>query len=510
MSQPEIHRLVQSESCEIVDLNRPFSNFDYVEDHFGGNDAIRRLFSLSRRNHCNILVREDIPASGLIENENNEIYGMYSNFEMRKLIRLTFWREFDERRPNQNNLVGYAILKRDVVADMAVDRWHVFESVMPKYRHPHNCVPASRNYRVSVDGNEFSVNGVMYCQQNGLNKACAQVALKSLCSLHMPDTNLSFQRINELAECEEPSKGLSVTQIRNALDGLHVQYRDVDYTKVGGNARQDLPYQKYLYAGIESGGGALLGFRFAGQAAHDERHIIPFFGHTFNQDTWAPDADVAYFHVGDQTKYIPSESWMSSFIGHDDNFGSDYCVPRFYVSPEQTDYVVELFAPGIHYSGMVAEAIGVDYLYSILTNLEDPKEKWLQRLVNSAQQQKVVLRTVALDKHQYIQHLRSARDWEEKREAGAISGFLEKHLPAHLWMVEVSIPQLFPCNQRKLGEIVLNASTQPKFHRDFSAFILSRLPEKYVFLQKVDDKGDPHFLTTPSNLKSHTKLFFKH
>ena len=65
--------------------------------------------------------------------------------------------------------------------------------------------------------------------------------------------------------------------------------------------RDELPYQKFLYAGIESGGGALLGFKFGGPGAKGEKHLIPFFGHTFNKDIWVSNADPAYFHVGEQT-----------------------------------------------------------------------------------------------------------------------------------------------------------------------------------------------------------------
>ena len=147
------------------------------------------------------------------------------------------------------------------------------------------------------------MRGVLYCQQNGLNKSCAQVALRSLCAPRAPGGDISYRAINRLAgsggTSVEPWSGLTVPQIQAVLKGLGIDFLDVDYAAMPTAERSRLPYQKLLYAGIESGAGALLGFRLAGAGAQqDAKHIIPFFGHTFNQDTWVPNAGAAYFHVG--------------------------------------------------------------------------------------------------------------------------------------------------------------------------------------------------------------------
>lgn len=38
-------------------------------------------------------------------------------------------------------------------------RWHVFEAVVRKYEHPHNCVPRPNEYRVRVLGQRFPISG---------------------------------------------------------------------------------------------------------------------------------------------------------------------------------------------------------------------------------------------------------------------------------------------------------------------------------------------------------------
>jgi hypothetical protein len=305
----------------------------------------------------------------------------------------------------------------------------------------------------------------MYCQQNGLNKACAQVALRTLCGLHVPDVELSYERINRLAEKAggrfDPAKGLDAVQIRAVLRGLVIGFRDIDYTKEEPTYRRELPYQKLLYAGIESGAGAMLGFKLAGPRA-EGRHIIPFFGHTTNQDAWVPNAEVAYFHVGEDTRYVPSEAWVSSFIGHDDNFGSNFCVPRLYVTPEQVDYVVALLPEKVRYCGVVAEAIAANYLYSVLPELSVPQKPWLERLIASARRQDVVLRALSLPKDQYIHHLRDASDWDYKREKASICNALEKHLPPHPMDDRGFSPRAFSLKPTQAGRDRLGCSHQAK------------------------------------------------
>jgi len=158
---------------------------------------------------------------------------------------------------------------------------------------------------------------------------------------------------------------LDAVQIRAVLRGLVIGFRDIDYTKEEPTYRRELPYQKLLYAGIESGAGAMLGFKLAGPRA-EGRHIIPFFGHTTNQDAWVPNAEVAYFHVGEDTRYVPSEAWVSSFIGHDDNFGSNFCVPRLYAQNRATESISFARRPTcLTPSNLVISAKPVGYFFSL-------------------------------------------------------------------------------------------------------------------------------------------------
>lgn len=517
MSSIDVHRKATAESCEVFLLKPPFSFFDFIEEKFGDHNSIRRIFSLARSSKAETLVVERIQPVGIIAEENEDIQGLFPSYRNTNLLRISFWKKQvtvgELSSLTNRQLVGYAIFKRDNVSDNNFDRWHVFEAVFAKYPHSHNCVPYPQTYRLAVAGKQYKIAGLLYCQQNTLNKACAQVALRSLLSRILPDGDISYRRINAIAASINPGfmpgKGLNVPQMRKVLTELNLSFNDIDYSQYDEQFRHDLPYQKYAYAGLESGGGALVGFRLAGRELREEgKHIIPFYGHTFNKDTWAPNADISYFRIGEGVGYVPSESWTSSFLGHDDNFGPNFCIPRLYIDRDKVDYVVEIFRPGIRYGGMQAEALALNVLYSLLPSLVNVDNKWISRLVLWTDRQQVVFRAQAMKTTEYVKHLCSLRDWEGNGENADLCNLLGREMPDFIWAVEVSTPQLFPANERKLGEIVLDATIDLTSLSAASAndvFVFARLPGTYLLGGEISN-GVPQFTPVPSQLRSHTDL----
>lgn len=513
----QAHRLIASLSPpSFVPFVPPFSCFEYVDHRFSGLTPLHRCFSLARSFDAKTLVEERLPPAGIIAQENEELVSFGLACGSHDVYRLSFWRRQMTRHDvsylTDDDLIGYVILKRDTGkwggADF--DRWHVFEAVFRKYAHDHNCLPNAGLYSLRVADHTFSIQGVLYCQQNGLNKACAHVALRSLLSRLVAQHDVPYSVMNEVAQkCLEeggqyqPSNGLTVPQIQTILKHFDIPFCALDYdetSQTDPEVRVQQPYQKYLYSGIESGVGGLLGFSMDGPEASRARHIIPFYGHTFNKDTWAPDADVSYFNIGANVGYVPSESWTSSFLGHDDNFGSNFCIPRLYVKPENVQYVVELLKKDAQYNGMVAEAIALQLLYSLGAYL-DVGNPWQARLARHVRSQKVVLRAFCVERQTYLDHLRRIRDWDGRSEQEGMLSVFESTLPLMLWIVEFSIPQLFPANERKLGEIVLNACCSPE--DIFAPFILARLPGTYLMLADIKTKS---YERVSSELLSHVEV----
>jgi hypothetical protein len=510
-------RLAAPSNVEVVSVVRPFSNFDFADDRFQGSFPIRRLFSQARSRDCRTVVLEDIPAAGAVADENGEIKGLFPDHHMQALRRVSFWRSKFKKEnkisaQDAGECIGFAILKHDGSASQQVDEWHVFESVVVQYPHQHNFLPCANDFEVRVAGSKFKMRGVLYCQQNGLNKACAQVALRSICATYLNEPNFTYRRINALAfrpgEPFTPGKGLNTRQILRVLDGLKIPYFDIYYPARPAHEkwRAKLPYQKVVYSGVESGSGALLAFTMAGPRASNVGHIVPVFGHTFNEDTWAPNAEGDYFRVGHKIRYIPSEAWLSSLIAHDDNFGSNLCIPKDFIHRKRADFAVALRPRGFEYPGFVAEIVASDYFYSMLPQLDGLPNRWMKRLRDYVSDRKLILRTVPNSRADYLTHLSAMEDWQEKRESPQTVKDIGSMLPERLWIVEVSIPDLFSTNKRKLGELLLDATRPYTGKGDYSFFVLARLPGVYAFFDRLDGRRHTRFLAVRSEIQTHTPV----
>lgn len=522
-------RLAQANgNIEFIDLRRTekprrqFSSFRFVEETFDGTSSIRRLFSIARSQGAETLVIEEVPAEGAVADEVEEIKERLKGYEMAGLKRLTFWRaEFRSRHAIKtlpaDAFVGYALLKRDRVIlrrKVQKDGWHVFEALFSQRERPYHYWPAARlAFQFRCAGRVFETQGSLYGQQNGLNKACAQAALRSLCANYLGDPDLTYRRINQLASkgstTFDPADGLQTRQIRRVLDGLEISYSAINYL-AKPELRAAMPYAKALYSGIEGGCGAFLAFGLSGpDAAPKTGHALACHGHTFNEDSWAPHADVNYFKIGEDIRYLPSLSWTGSFVIHDDNMGPNLCLNQSFIRPNNAWLVAVLLPQGYAFPGYLAEAVAANYFYSILPVLYDKNwdNPWIKRLLYYVMNRKLILRTVPVTAEAYLTHLTQAKDWEFARENVSVLKLLNQELKArHLWMVEVSVPEIFATNKRKLGEILIDATQKLSPEISGSSFVMARFPELFVFFDSLDRKGAPVFSPAPSAFKSHLPL----
>lgn len=121
--------------------------------------------------------------------------------------------------------------------------------------------------------------------------------------------------------------------MRQILNALNVNFQELVH-EPSAAILFPTEFQRELYGFIESGTPALLGFQLdASPEGPGSRHVIPVFGHTFNEDTWLPQAHRSYF--GSKLSYYPSENWLSTFVVHDDNFGPYLCLPRHFLQQEK-------------------------------------------------------------------------------------------------------------------------------------------------------------------------------
>jgi hypothetical protein len=155
--------------------------------------------------------------------------------------------------------------------------------------------------------------------------------------------------------------------------------------------------------------------------------------------------------------------------------------------------------------------IAANFFYSVVDHLAGSQNAWYKRLVDATRIRKLILRVVPVTKASYIAHLRAMDDWEFRHEkVGALAELDRVICTNAMWMIEVSIPDLFPTNKRKVGEVLLDASKPLVRELNFALFVLARLPGSYVFLDRIDSStGAPQFLSAPSSIESHTEVLMR-
>jgi hypothetical protein len=524
-------RKAHSTRSEFISIERPFSNFEFIESRFWGIDTLRRLLSQVRCLEGKTMVVEIVTEAQDLREENEDIQKRYPDFAGSICQRLSF---FSRKIANasalanvpESDFLGYAIIKSDTVPPLFNSPQHrVLESVIKPSCRPNNFIRGGQRWTCMVAGHEFSVTGYLYAQQNDMTNVCAHVALRTVAARFHKGGDMSYREMNELLGIDHVNKkaggtdgeGLSSEEMVKVLESAGARCFVGEFTNPQNPPVA--PFQRFIYGSVESGYPAII--FFGTNQGRQSFHAIPVFGHTFNEDAWGPLADQSYFKLGSGTRYIPSDSWLSMFIAHDDNWGSNLCIPKHYLQTkrlnstangnqqpdsESVAYVIGTIPKAAQVMPLAAEAIGADYLFTILQQMPAASKSWVHRLRTSTLSKQLILRAILISGREYTKHLESVRDWEHKPIDGAmisaLSGVLTNEL---LWMVELSVPELFPANKRKIGEVLIRAQ-QPVSHlQNMDSFVLARLPASFVLFGGMK-KGKPQFHFVPSGVESHVEL----
>jgi hypothetical protein len=522
-------RTSPGQSLEIISIERPYSFFHLIETRFGGCRPLRRIFSQVRIHQGRTMVIEKLDSPDDLREENEDLRTRNADFKSSAAYRLSF---FTAKFTTQQRLahvsdadfIGYAVMKEDNAPSFG-DKRRVYESVIRPSRLVNNFVRGGQDWPCQVAGKMFKVNGYLYAQQNALTNVCAHVALRTAAARFHPNGDMSYREMNLLLGIDHVNvkmgdgNGLTTQQMQRVLEAAGAKCFPADYSNPSANPP---PFQKYIYGSIESGYPAIVIF---GTTDPDGGlHAVPVFGHTLNQDTWVPNADLSYFKIGEGTIYIPSESWLSMFIAHDDNWGSNYCIPRHYLRPKPhpipgqpvpapdegvsqcVAHVISTMPKEVQLNPVRAEIIGADYLFTILPQLPPDNNPWAHRLRFYAENHLLVLRPYLLNPAEYTAHLEKLKDWQDKPVRETMIGALKANLTKdRLWMIELSVPELFSANLRKVGEVLIRAEFLPAVDRDLGSFVLARLPG-YFALLSGGTPADPQYQFIPSGAEGHVQL----
>ncbi len=498
---------------ELVSIDRPFSNFDFIEEilppDFPIHIPIQRLFSQVRQHEGKSLIIEQIEKSDDIKEEDEDIKQRNNDFQTSTIHRLSFFKkqighlnELSDTEPG--DFLGYAVLKFNLFGS-SLPIIRIYESVIKHSKHANNYIHGCPCWKCDVNSKSFEIDGYLYAQQNSISNVCAHVALRTAISRFSDQGDMTYREMNKIIGIDKSS---------NPIDGLDKDDLIKILNSAGANCQEamktaDVPLRKWIYGGVESGFPAIVIFPVA---TSNDHHAIPIIGHTFNEDTWVPRAEMpspleGYFKVSDKIQYTPSEAFTDMFIIHDDNYGSNYCVPKDYFEGIKGASVLVPKPPNVLMDSIEAESIGSGYLIDFFPLIQDAGP-WAKRLNFYHFIKLLVIRPVLIDGKRYVEHLRMIRGWDDKERITNeifLGDFESQFGDEALWMVELSIPELFSANKRKLGEVILFADS-PTTEQDYSSLCMARLPG-YFIIYEGGGQAKPKFKVDKSGINCHVCLY---
>ena len=466
-------------------LDRSFSLFRYIREELKiprKYQAIPRCFSVAKSKGARGLIQEEICPCCIIQEENSDLRSIYKDsYSEGVLYRISFWKTpvspSVEASLKNDDFIGYILLKQDIIENEIF--FHVFEAVLSNSAA--NCFcHFNREFEVRILRQNYRVSGVLYAQQNGITKCCAHVALFSLLSIYPNERNLepSFAKMNACIQKTKGEKVQSLTpwEIQKILDLYGVSYQQY--------YPDDIDYHKIAYSGVESGYGTLLAFYSSektwkiwlknkisklkkivnlnfslGLNLNLKGHVIFCWGHLLEQNAWLPQANRLYFN---KSHFFSSMNWVSHYLIHDDNFGCNFTLPVNHISKNKLAFCIECRPPKQSLStSSFIDNMALICFKEIISSFRSAepdytkKSFWGRELFQTLDDEQLILRTFAVTKELYLKMLSEAEDADGKKESEEKLEFLSEYLEAgNFWLTEISVPQLFSINERKLADIL--------------------------------------------------------
>jgi hypothetical protein len=482
----------------VIDCRPGFSFFfDLIrkENNNCGHLPLHRICSLMRKMGVQSYVREDLVPNQEIDQESQSAKVRTNGRVSLSAARFSFFRDLPEPREWQElkgkECLGYAVLITLVLPDRS-KRCYILESVVriPSIWAPsasgvdvphdvtnyyvHSCREFETVIGTSKEYIKFNIIGSFFCQQNDLTHVCAHAALRmginsspafkgqKLTNKLINDTlGIDHSKANGKQVGKYPknstqeSIGLTTQQIVKIVRSVGWKEHVAEF-----DMNPAIDYEAFIYPMIESGCPTILGVHNARTA-----HVLAVLGHTLNSDRWSPEARLGYgaFPI---TQYISTSAWADHFIVSDDNFGMYSTLPteviRNILVPKHNPNLHAALAIGLMPAPVTISGYGAEQAAAGLADKlvkltkATPQNRWLG-LLQSDQSQKLVCRTLLSRKAEYVSTMSTVSDDRGKQLTKAEIQRLRKALPDRFWVTEVTVPNLYTGNKRKLGDILTPA-----------------------------------------------------
>jgi hypothetical protein len=480
---------------EVIDCRRPYSFFfDLIDPLMVGVDAnprvnsnpLHRVCSLMRKMKADFLVKEQLRSHELLSEESIAVSVRTGVHVVASATRITFFRNSPELRayPDypESTCLGYVVIF-DLKLENKPSVKYIYEAVvrMPcLWLEDGTSVPLSNYYTSACRPFTFAlgthenhslinITGTYFCQQNDLTHVCAHAALRMAInnSWVRPSHLLTPEEINKLLgfdhvkrtvghnEGSNEGNGLTPGEISKVVESLGARVQTAIF-----NNNPSIDYQDFIYPIAESGCPVILGISRPNFA-----HVVTILGHTLNSDRWMPQAQAENGYGGyPLAKYISSTAWVDHFVISDDNFGMfvtlqtegirNILVPKFN-SNLHASVAIGIVPNEVKTEGSTVEQLVAFCAVRLLEAVtKEVQNIWLKRLQTDTKAGSLVCRTLLATREDYIAHWRANRDQKNTQILETTLKELEQHLPERFWVTELSVPNLYAGNKRKLGDVV--------------------------------------------------------
>ncbi len=494
-------RLLKPLNCSIIDFRRPFSELNFLSQ-FDSLLPLSLIFAHVRQLGCRCIVMEEIHPSVDVDGENLLIIKQFPKFKFFSQKRLTFWTSSlskieDIESQTDRSFLGYVILRQESFgSENEIPKWNILESVLRPPSGDNVFIPRYSSFQVRCASKFFSVQGILFCGQDGAFKTCAITSLRSFSS-YMLDRDVSYNEILQFIPSCDPSHGLTIKQISNVLYELNIGHNRVKPSKEKYYTANEL-----IHNAISARSGVLVAFTIGSELGH----LLFIYGYTLNPLSVQFSLGAAYFPEDyNQGFYNTIAQWIDNFICTDDNFGPYCYLPPKFSPLHQPEILITAFPPDVKLDGTQATVTAFGFLNDLISSLEETKpNKWLSLLIEYLEKKQVIFNSVLMEKKEYISYISTVRDWENNCENPKILNALRRELPENkLWIIEFTIPDLIK-SYFKLGEIVLDTGSSVDLSEKtfWNSGILARLPSIYAFPRE----NNKMFITS-GELKSQTPFF---
>lgn len=417
-------------------------------------------------------------------------------------------------------------------------------------------------WHIFLNRKKFKITGNYFCQQNSITNCCANAAIKM--AVRCNRFNITAETINKYNGINhidrKGNSGFKPNEFVNVLEEITKSKCELHDIR---SLSTPLHFLKLVYHALESRFPVILLFASGRHGSHKnynsgnterELHAAALAGHTFNKDNWWAYAWKGYFTKSRTSyEYLPSVLWCDNFIIQDDNYGPQYLLP---VHSLKTTELWSLLPRPIKSLSQttrfnmskILKRLGAHRaalnlyrpVYCIITYphdlpsfcdvmwIEPSNLEFLGRFVDrinliptlnfnvfymdyflhNFKKKDLVLRTYALNKNEYIDSLK------KYKQSGAqdlnIDHIIDS-LPNMIWVTDISIPELYWINHKKIGEIVtIPPDNRKNLNQATMNIRVIKLPglisvidsDGDSFLYGIDNGPATHDLIQPSGITS--------